>query len=181
MGFDLLLQRAVDLENANKPSAASDCLQMATRREPHTAVGWTNLAELLSRSGRAPQALAALAEGLNAVPSGDTGGRVHLISARAQIEEAMGQHAAAGESYGLATELLPHNYMTWYNLGYHHMTQYEYEAARHAFMRSSQLNPSFGRAAEAVGAVYFGDGQVARKGRENIREGGKGLAPEERD
>ena len=159
MSIDLLQQRAADLESADKLFAAAECLHMATSREPHKAVGWTSLAEVLSKSGRSSEALGIVTEGLSSILTSDTGGRVHLITTRAQVEEGMGEHAAAEGSYRLATELLPHNYMTWYNLGYHHMTQYQYEASRRAFTRSAELNPSFGRAAEAVGAVYFGDGQ----------------------
>lgn len=158
MGFEALLQRGGELEALDK-AAAADCLGLAARVEPRNSLAWARLAELLQRSGKVHEALDTIAEGLKRLPSWDSGGTVQLITMRAQAEEALGLHEAAKDSYLHATILLPLNYMTWYNLGYHYMTQHEYKASREAFKRSVDLNPSFGRAAEAVGAVHFGDGQ----------------------
>ena len=159
MGLEQLLQRARDLESVERSAAAAECLTLATRREPKRADVWMLLTELLQRSGQGPQALDVLTRALREVPGGDRSGRVRLATAQAAALEAYGRHDQAREGYQLATRLLPDSYMTWYNLGYHEMTQYAFEGAREAFLRAAELNPGFGRAAEAVGAVYFGNGQ----------------------
>lgn len=102
-----LLRAAADAVGPSAPSIAADWLLAAKRVAPPEDYGpFSDLAEMLVRSGRLPEALAVADEGLAFGEGGDTDRR-RLILAAAAVERLLGRHEASQRRLIRAVEERP--------------------------------------------------------------------------
>eukprot|EP00960_Hanusia_phi_P014886 440798-Hanusia_phi.AAC.2 len=158
------------LEASDRVEELVRCLKIALEKEKMSPQLWRRLSSAVSRYDAA-EALRLIEQGLAAVEQ-DVPGSVGLWALKAEILDKLRSDEQAEAAYKQTRSLLPSSDLTWYNLGFFYMTRNRYEEVRTprfavkmrgfqalvAFLEAAKLNPKSGRNAEAVGAVYFGNG-----------------------
>jgi len=131
--FEELVMKSYEYSDANKFSAAEECLKAAMRLQPTNRINFTllnNLGTLQRRQGKLDDALISYSAALNQMPESEI-----ILANRAELLTEMGEIAKAISDYTTLLSKSPTNEKGLYNRGLLYINTGEYLLAEADFER----------------------------------------------